>query len=168
MPFIIAIIITVIIIIAMILVFFMIMGPDEKEKVITMSVSELKDDIEDDMKANYQGYDYYYTSFYNSLDPGDTLRLEDIITDIYYNDNHDETHIELGDEMKFFFEGDLTDIFQEDDRVFMIFHIVHYDFDLSLGDTEYRFEGENLKEIWEGDENSLSSDPLPPSFIQHV
>jgi hypothetical protein len=146
----------------------MIIRPEEKEKVITMSVSELKDDIEYEMKADYQGYDIYYTSYYNSLDPGDTLRLEDRITDIYYEDYYDETHIELGDEMKFFYEGDLTDIFKENDRVFMIFHIIHYDFDYNLGGSKYHFEGENLKEIWEEDENSLSSDPLPPSFIQHV
>jgi hypothetical protein len=168
MPFIIAIIITVIIVIATILIFFMIMGPDEKENVITMSVSELKDDTENEMEVDYQGYDYYYTSFYSSVDPGDTLRLEDRITDIYYDENDDETFIQLGNEMTFFFEGDLTDIFQENDSVFMIFHIIHYDFDLSLGDTDYHFEGENLEEIWEEDENNLSSEPLPPSFIQHV
>ena len=165
---IIAAIIIVVAIIFIIAIFAALFLGGEENKTVTMSVSELEDDLVTDSREDYQGYDYYYTMEYKSLDPGDTLLLRDEITDISYDYYDDETYIELDWEASFYFEGDLTYNYDVYDTVIIEFHIIHVSFDEDIYGYTYHFEGEVPREQWDSDDNEYSDDPLPQSIIRHA
>ena len=120
-----------------------------------------------------------YSILYNSLNEGDILILKDMIDDIYYNKENDETNIifeweidESTDYLELFFEGDITFDFLIGDRIEITLEIQH---------VQFKYEGFDLElEIFKGQWESteyFNSDverggngfrPLPADLINIV
>lgn len=136
---------------------------------VTMSVAEYEDNINIQHELDYKGYDNYIKVLFNSLEPGDTLLLEDEITFIdYYDNDWDETEIELGNDRWYEFEGDLTDEFEVGDIVIIEFHVIYVSFEQILDGDTYHYEGETFQEQWDSELDEPSSEPLPRTIISKV
>jgi len=100
----------------------------------------------------YDEFNQYQYGF-RTLEPGDTLKIKDTITDIYYDDWEETTYIQfVGGGLPF--DGDLTKRFNVYDEVIITLHIIEI--------SDYNYSFEYFEEGWDGD----SYVPFPSSSIK--
>jgi hypothetical protein len=124
----------VIIIIIILASYFLLVIPKEDEgNKYTMSFQELIDDMEDPNDF----------SDFKTLEPGDTVIVEDTISDIDYDGAKTQITFESYDAGEFVFLGDLTDEYDYGDKIRITLHIIVIEYD----GKEFEF----FKEMWDGE-----------------
>jgi len=114
---------------------------------VTMTIKEYLDD-------QMEEYDWsdYYTRLQETLDDGDTLNIQDYISQINYISEDDKTSITFCHQEgyssycdSFYFEGDITDQYEKDDEVRITAHIKH----VTFSDSGFDYDMEIFEEQWE-------------------
>jgi len=141
-------------------------------KTVTMTARELQNDVSSDTD-----WSTYYTMLYTSLDDGDSLIIQDTVSNISYNLDTDTTTltfewIEDGENnsLALYFEGDITITYQPGDKVKISVKIEYVKFSYE----DFNFELEIYEEQWVSKEYFKSNmdsggegiKPLPQSSIE--
>jgi len=148
-------------------------GTGPSGQTVTMTAEELFNDMEMDTD-----WETYITMGFTSLDEGDTLVVQDNISNITYNPEIDGTEIIFeypgqgggSSSTKFLIESDITDSFSLDDEVKIAMTIKHVTF--TYNGTAYDMEV--FEEAWESDEYYTSHPetnglkPMPQSVVEKV
>lgn len=152
-------------------------GSSTTGKTVTMTAEEWQNDA--DIDINQETEPYYAKILSKSLDEGDTLIIQDTISEISYNSSTDITTITFttsGDPYKREFEGDLTVSFQAGDEVKITVTIKHVEFTYESVIGTMDFDMEVFEEIWvseeyyktKSDAGELGYKSLPQSCIAKV
>lgn len=123
-----------------------------------------------DYRSNIDNDSRIITYYFQSLDKGDTLIIQDTINTISYNATRGYTSIEFisypGD--TFPIEGDITDEFRGGDTVEITVHIIDVSFNEdhpTTGET-WTFNIETFEEEWDSVNKTYKL--LPAEYIQHA
>lgn len=147
---------------------------------ITMTAKELQNDMNLD-----SDWTTYFKMLYDSLKEGDTLILQDTISQIFFNSDENVTKISFNitseDEagytlINYYFEGNITDSYQIDDEVKITVTIKHVEFTYESATGTMNYELELFDEQWESEEyftTNLASiyggfKPLTESYIEKI
>ena len=139
---------------------------DSGGRVITMTVGEFIGDYNFSVDTDAR----VYVGWYNSLDEGDTLVLNDTISVITYHENVNFTAINFETLLNYDFEveGNITGMFGPGDTVEIRVHIigVRYNAEVPPLYDIWVFERETIKEGWDSESNRPV--PVPQEHIRGV
>ena len=144
-------------------------------KTVTMTAKEMSDDV------TWDGSQSSLTIGYNTLNEGDTLIVEDTISNVEYNSTNDWTKIrfEIGNEssseglttVMFYIQGNQTSSYQSGNKVRITNKIKHVQFT----NDQVSYDIELLEDQWESEEYFVTHmmtgnylKPLPSSAIEKI
>ena len=138
---------------------------NDEEHSLIMTMGEFLDDY----KSNVDNDSHKITSWYISLDAGDTVIIRDTISFIRYNEANNITFIEFvsfnGVESPI--GGNITDTFKAGDTIEINLHIIRTSFMAVVPPDEiWAYDIEVIKEGW--DSESDTTIPIPGNLIRWV
>jgi hypothetical protein len=103
-----------------------------------------------------------------SFDDGDTIIIKDQINSLTYNYSENVTTIRFSSypSTDVSVQGNITDEFQEGDRVTLTSSIIHVTFLQQLQGESWTFHYETFKDGWDTDTNSRA--PFPQTTLEHA
>lgn len=139
----------------------------------TMTAKEFNDDMTMDTDGTT-----YVTHGYTSLEGGDTLIIQDTITEILYDSVTDSTTVtfewiegEVPSSLNLPFEGNITGSYQVGAEVKVTVKIKHVTFTLEVGEMSIDYDIEIFEEQWITQEDYLTSggrNALPSTSIEKI
>ena len=122
-----------------------------------------------DYKSNVDNDTHKITSWYTSLDAGDTVTIRDTIRFIRYNESYNITFIEFAsfNNVESPIGGNITNTFNAGDTIEMKLHIIRTSFMAVIPPDEiWAYDIEVIKEGW--DSESDTTIPIPGNLIRLV
>lgn len=138
----------------------LISGCSTTGKTFTMTAKELNDN------AKFVNSNKTFSILYTSYEDGDTLIIKDTISDVTYNQTFNVTGISImggSDSIRgFAFQGNITDLYKNGDKVKITVHIKHVTF-LYNGKN---YDMEIFAEEWESQDYFIENfDTYPFKFL---
>ena len=137
---------------------------DETIEATTVTMSEFWDDYREGRDNETQTA----MAILESFDDGDTIIVKDQIHNLTYNALENVTIIRFSSypSTDVSVEGDITNEFQEGDRVTLTSSIIHVTFTQQLQGESWTFHYETFKDGWDMDTNSRAA--FPPATLEHA
>jgi len=141
----------------------MLAGCTEKAsgKTVIMSLKELNEDFNYTIDSN----NYTYTTYFETLNPGDTLIIRDNISEKRATGNTTLLLLSSLENGGFYFDANLTD-YNVGDEIEITLHISEDIFKKENNGQMWTLDFEVLKEGWDFEQHTTK--PLPANTIRHV
>ncbi len=141
----------------------MLAGCTEKAsgKTVVMSLKELNDDF----NYSIDSANFTYTTYFETLDPGDTLIIRDNISEKKATGNTTLLLLSSLENGGFYFDANLTD-YNVGDEIEVTLHISEDIFYKENNGQMWKLDFEVLEEGWNFEQHTTK--PLPADTIKHI